>query len=254
MSLNTQYNIVAKDTEVTKATLKAVADASVNDEVLFSKFADFLADDFLQEVVVSASMIRSRAGFLAEIAECHDIRKLAEAAAADPVLMDALFDLAAAQGDLLTRLAEVIRTANGIAAAGPTAPRSLRAQQRSLLDPEAVVRIAAVREGAGSGLGSPIGFWASARDVPSERLIRPSSRTTSDRRGAQDAAGTAAKRYARASRAAAHRRRDEALVVDKVGPVPALGREKRKFDQLIGSHRASFSGFTGLYVQAPGTG
>ena len=118
MSLNTQYNIVAKDTEVTKATLKAVADASVNDEVLFSKFADFLADDFLQEVVVSASMIRSRAGFLAEIAECHDIRKLAEAAAADPVLMDALFDLAAAQGDLLTRLAEVIRTANGIAAAG----------------------------------------------------------------------------------------------------------------------------------------
>jgi hypothetical protein len=109
MSLNTQYNIVAKDTEVTKATLKAVADASVNDEVLFSKFADFLADDFLQEVVVSASMIRSRAGFLAEIADRHDIRKLAEAAAADPVLMDALFDLAAAQGDLLTRLAEVQR-------------------------------------------------------------------------------------------------------------------------------------------------
>ena len=76
----------------------------------------------------------------------------------------------------------------------------------------------------------------------------------SDRRGAQDAAGTAAKRCARASRAAAHRHRDEALVVDKAGPVPALGREKRKFDQLIGSHRASNSGFNGLYVQAPGTG
>ena len=56
------------------------------------------------------------------------------------------------------------------------------------------------------------------------------------------------------SRAAAHRHRDEALVVDKAGPVPALGREKRKFDQLIGSHRASNSGFNGLYVQAPGTG
>src|SRR5664280_2153654 len=71
MSLNTQYNIVAKDTEVTKATLKAVADASVNDELLFSTFADFLADDFLQKVVVSSSMIRGPAGFLAEIAERH---------------------------------------------------------------------------------------------------------------------------------------------------------------------------------------
>jgi hypothetical protein len=63
--------------------------------------------------VVSASVIRDRVGFLAEIAERRDIRKLAEAAAANPVLVDALFDLAAAEGDLLTRLAEVIRTANG---------------------------------------------------------------------------------------------------------------------------------------------
>ena len=66
---NTHYNICAKDTEEAKATLKAVADASVNDEALFSTFADFLADDFLREVVVSASAIRGRVGFLAEIAE-----------------------------------------------------------------------------------------------------------------------------------------------------------------------------------------
>jgi hypothetical protein len=117
--------------------------------VLFSTFADFLADDFLQEVVVSASMIRGPAGFLAEIAERHDIRKLAEAAAANPVLMDALFDLAAAEGDLLTRLAEVIRTANGIAAAGHGRTLVASAVAVALQDPEAVVRIAAVREGGG---------------------------------------------------------------------------------------------------------
>jgi len=49
---------------------------------------------------------------------------------------------------------------------------------------------------------------------PKPRLGCPSG--GSDRRSAQDAAGTAAKRRARGSRTAAHRRRDEPLVIDKV--------------------------------------
>jgi hypothetical protein len=154
---NTHYNICGKDTEEAKTTLKAVADASVNDEALFSTFADFLADDFLREVVVSASVIRGRVGFLAEIADRHDIRKLAEAAAANPVLVDALFDLTAAEGDLLTRLAEVIRTANGSAAAGCGPTLVTRAVAVALQDPEAVLRIAAVR--AGGGVGVRVANW-----------------------------------------------------------------------------------------------
>jgi hypothetical protein len=154
---NTHYNICAKDTEEAKATLKAVADASVNDEALFSTFADFLADDFLRQVVVSASVIRGRVGFLAEISERHDIRKLAEAAAANSVLVDALFDLAAAEGDLLTTLAEVIRTANGSAVAGRGPTLVTSAVAVALRDPEAVLRIAAVR--AGGGVRARVADW-----------------------------------------------------------------------------------------------
>jgi hypothetical protein len=62
--------------------------------------------------------------------------------------------------------------------------------------------------------------------VPTARIFAQSAQsherdaraTENDHRSAQDAAWTAAKRCARGSRTAAHRRREEALFVGKVGP------------------------------------
>jgi hypothetical protein len=84
------------------------------------------------------------------------------------VLVDALFDLAV--GYLLTRLAEVIRTANGSAAGGRGPTLVTSAVAVALQDPEAVLRIAAVRAKGEVRVRIATGFWASGKSAETRRV------------------------------------------------------------------------------------
>jgi hypothetical protein len=74
---------------------------------------------------------------LLDISRRDDLTKLTEALSANVALADAASELVKAKGELLGSLAAIIRTANGIAAAGGDSPLVTSAVALALQDPEA---------------------------------------------------------------------------------------------------------------------